>query len=128
MNSDRIRNRHGSTLAESLVAMGLFAVTAAAMGQLLAQHIRLQGTNGTTTAAITLAAREFEDMRALDYNDMVSRSSSVTAGAITYTVQTTVVADSPEPNLKSVTTRVSWAEPTGPQAYTAYGIFSDITR
>jgi len=128
MSSERLRKQDGGILAESLVAIGLFAISAAAIGQLLVQHVRLQGSNGTATTAIALAAQELEDLRALDYSDMLSHSGTVTAGAITYNIQTTVVPDSPEPNLKSITTSISWTEPAGPKVYTTYVIFSDITR
>ncbi|MFN8624440.1 MAG: hypothetical protein U0587_00395 [Candidatus Binatia bacterium] len=128
MSSEQARDQRGSILVESLVALGLFAITAAGIGQLLLQHIRAQGTNGTNTMAITLATRELEDMRAREYGDMVGSSSNVTTGSLTFSVQTTVVADSPEPNLKSIATSVSWTEPNGPQAYTMYAIYSDVTR
>jgi hypothetical protein len=113
---------------ESLVAVVLFALAARAMGILFTQQFRMQGTNFTTTTAIALASKELEDLRALDYPNIASRSSTATTGAITYNIQTTVVADSPQPNLKTINASVTWTEPSGPKAYSLYAIYTDITR
>ena len=113
---------------ESLVALTLFGLTAAAIGNLLTHEIRLQGTNGTTTTAISLAERELEDLRSLEYEDIASRSAARTLGGATYYLQTTVVPDAPAPLMKSVTTNVSWTEAVGPQSYFLYAIYTDVTR
>lgn len=128
MNSRRLRSQRGTTLVESLVAVVLFALAARAMGILFSQQFRMQGTNFTTTTAIALASKELEDLRALDYPNVASRSSTATAGAITYTIQTTVVADSPQPNLKTINASVTWTEPSGPKTYSLYAIYTDVTR
>ena len=128
MTSRLISSQRGATLLESLVAVVMFALTARATEILLSQQLRMQVTNFTTTAAIVLASKEIEDLRALDYPNVASRSSSVTAGAITYSIRTTVVADSPKPNLKSITTSVTWTEPSGPKAYSLYAVYTDVTR
>jgi len=128
MNSRLLCSQRGATLVESLVAVVMFALTARATGILLSQQFRMQVTNFTTTTAIALASKEIEDLRALDYPNVASRSSTVTAGAVTYNIQTTVVADSPKANLKSITASVRWTEPSGPKAYSLYAIYTDVTR
>lgn len=128
MSSRAFHDQRGTTLMESLVALTLFGLTAAAIGNLLTQEIRLQGTNGTATTAITLAERELEDLRAQDYGTIASRSAVNTVGGATYTLLTTVVPDSPAPFMKSITTNVTWTEAIGPQSYLLYAIYTDVTR
>jgi len=123
-NSSSLRNQHGSTLVESLVAISLFALAVAAIGDLMTREIQLERTNGTTTTAVCLAESELEDMHALGYDAIASHSSTKTVEGATYTVQTTVVTDSPEQFMKSVTTNVAWTEARGPQSYTVDAIFS----
>ena len=129
MNSKRGQQR-GATLIESLVALGLFGVAAAAVGTLLTQHIRVERTNGTTTAAIAVAEAELESIRSLDYPSIATRAFDPTpaAGRPAYHVQTTVVADSPAPSLKSITTQVNWTEPAGAKSVSLYAIYTDVTR
>lgn len=115
-------------MIESLVALTLFALTAAAIGSLMTWEIRLQGTNGTTTAAISLAEKEFEDLRSLDYGTIASRSAVRAVGGAKYTMQTTVVPDSPAPYMKTITTNVTWTEAIGSQSYSLYAIYTDVTR
>ena len=130
MNSRARRTQRGATLVESLVALGVFGVVAAAVGNLLTQHIRGERTNGTTGTAVTIAEAELESIRSLDYPSIVSRTFDPTpaAGSPSYHVQTTVIADSPAPSLKSITTQVSWTEPAGTKSVSLYAIYTDITR
>jgi type II secretory pathway pseudopilin PulG len=124
------RTQRGATLIESVVALGVFGMVATAAGALLTQHIRGQRTNGTTTAAITVAEAEMESLRSLDYPDIAARTFDPTpaAGSPAYHVKTTVVADSPAPSLKSITTQVTWTEPAGVKAISLYAIYADVTR
>jgi len=120
--------QRGTTLIECLVAIVLFALAAAAVGDLLTAQIRMQGSNGTTTTAISLAAGELEDVRALHYEDMASRSSTNVVGGMAYTLDTGVVANSPQPNMKTVRTTVLWTEPTGAKSYTVHAIYTNVTH
>jgi prepilin-type N-terminal cleavage/methylation domain-containing protein len=126
MSSKTARSQRGNTLVESLVALALFTVMAAAIGDLLAQQIRMQGSNGTSTTAIALAEQEIEDLRSLSYEDMASRSATKRIAGATYTVQTTVVPDTPVRNMKSITAQVTWTDALGPQAYSLYAVYTDV--
>jgi hypothetical protein len=129
MHPSRIAwKQQGSTLLESLVAIGLFGLAMAALGNLLVTHIRLEGSNLMQTTAIGLAEREFEDLRAIDYNDIVSRSSTSTIGGIAYTVTTTVTADMPAANMKTINAAVTWTDRTGAQSYALSAIYTAVKR
>lgn len=110
------------------MALALFGVAAAAVGDLLSHHIRMQGTNGTTTTAISLAEEELEDIRALDYADITSRWAVQVVGGISYGLQTNVAADWPEANMKTIQTTVTWSEPSGAKEYALYAIYTDVTH
>ena len=128
MNCRRIKGQAGSTLIESLVALALFALAASAIGDLLVRQIRMQTSNVTRTTAIALAERELEDLRSLDYGSMASRTATQAVNGLSYTVSTTITADSPARNMKAIATTISWNEPAGSQTYTVNAIYTDITR
>jgi Tfp pilus assembly protein PilV len=121
-------NEHGATLIESLIAVCLFAVTASAVGNMLVQQVRAQGSNLARTQAIALAAQELEDLRAMDYTLIATRSSTKTVGSKTYTVNTTVLEGQPAANMKTIATSVSWTEPSGTQTYALNAIYTAIKR
>jgi hypothetical protein len=126
--SKRWQTERGSTLLETVVAVGLFALTAATMGDFLRQQIRTGGANANYSTAYALAAEEFEDIRALPYDEIVARSSSLSEGAITFAVETTVADDTPTENMKQITVNVNWREPGGPQNVTVHSIYTAIRR
>jgi prepilin-type N-terminal cleavage/methylation domain-containing protein len=130
MNPSGECRQRGATLIESLVALALFGIAAAGVGDLLTQHIRRERTNVTTTTAVALAEAELESIRSLDYPDIASRTIDPTpaAGSPAYHIRTTVVADSPAPSLKAVTTQVSWTEPSGSRSVSLYAVYTDVTR
>lgn len=124
----RSSNQRGSTLVESLVAICLFGLCMVAMSNLLVTHIQMEGANLRQTTAIGLAERELEDLRAINYSEIVSRSSTQTMGNIAYTVTTTVAQDSPSPNEKRINTVVSWTDRGGVQSYALNTIYTAIQR
>ena len=130
MSSKGSHKQRGASLIESLVALALFGIAAAAICNLLTEHIRREATNGTTTTAVAFAEAELESLRSLDYPDIATRTTNPTpaAGSPAYQVQTTVVADFPAPSLKSITTQVSWTEPAGSKSVTLYAVYTDVTR
>jgi type II secretory pathway pseudopilin PulG len=128
MNCERWRRQRGTTLVEALFAVGLFGVAAAAIVMLLVGQIRQQGANMLRTSAITLAERELEDLRTVDYARISSRSLTKTIGGMTYTVGTTVLPDTPAASMKTISTVVTWTEPNGPQSYALSAIYTSVKR
>lgn len=128
MNCKRRDSERGVTLIESIVALALFLIGAAAISNLLVGHIRQKGSNLAATTAIVVAQRELEDLRAVDYAEIKTRSSTKTFGGLTYTLATTVTSDSPAPNMKTIQTQVTWPEPTGSKTYVLYAIYTAIKR
>ena len=122
------RSQQGATLLETMVALGLFALTAATMGDFLTQQIRTGGANANYSTAYALAAEEFEDIRALPFDEIISRTSSMSQGAMTFDVDTAVADDTPSPNMKQITVNVNWNEPGGPQNVTVHSIYTEVRR
>ena len=85
--TQELRSQRGIIAVGNLVAVGLFAVTAATMGDFLRQQIRTGGANANYSTAYSLAAEEFEDIRALPFDDMASRTTTLSQGAITFAVE-----------------------------------------
>jgi Tfp pilus assembly protein PilV len=124
----RLRSQRGISLIETLVALGLFALTAATMGNFLVAQIRAASSNHLYTKAYALAEEELESTRALRFSDMVSDSRTVDVGAVTYTVDTNVQDDTPAHGLKKIQVDVSWAEPEGPKNVSVYTIYTEVRR
>jgi len=122
------RDQRGTTLVECVAAIVLFAIAGAAIGDLLTQQIQMQRSNGTTSTAISVAADELEDVRTLNYGDMTNRSSSTVVDGVTYNLETSVMANAPRQNMKTVYTTVVWSEPTGAKSYTLQAIYTDVTH
>ena len=124
----RVGSDRGVSLLETLVALSLFAIAAGTMGNFLVQQIRMASTNHNFTTAYAYAEQELEDIRALDYADIVSRTSSHPAGSLTFTTDTQVVANDPAPNMKKITVTVSWTEPGGARSVALNTIYTAIKR
>jgi hypothetical protein len=122
------RSQRGATLLETVVAVGLFALTAATMGDFLTQQIRTGGANANYSTAYALAAEEFEDIRALPFDEIVSRTSSLSQGTMTFDVDSAVADDTPSANMKQITVNVNWNEPGGPQHVTVLSIYTEVRR
>jgi prepilin-type N-terminal cleavage/methylation domain-containing protein len=121
-------NERGVSLMETLVALSLFAIAAGTMGDFLVQQIRMASTNHNFTSAYALAEQELEDVRALDYVDIVPRSSTKAVGSVTFNLRTDVVANTPAPNMKSITVSVDWNEPGGARNVALHTIYTAIKR
>ncbi len=112
-----------------MVSLGVFALAAAAVGGLLISHIRMETSNATQTTAISLAAKEMEGLRALDYNSIpATRTSTTTLGTFTYTVTSTATVNNPASGMTSIATTVSWTDQLAPRSYTINAIYTDVTR
>ena len=129
MKCERRASISGFTLVETAVSLALFALASAAVGGLLVSQVRMQTSNVTKTKAISLAAKELEDLRALDYPSIPgSRTSTTTVGGVTYTVTSRATFDTPSAGVASIATTVTWTEPLGSRSYTANVLYTDVTR
>ena len=121
-------NARGISLIETLVALGLFAMTAATMGKFLVAQIREASSSHLQTKALALAAEELEATRAEKYANMVSGSRTETVGGVLYTIQTTVQSNTPADGLKAIAVNVSWTDPQGPKDVTVNTIYTEVRR
>lgn len=121
-------NQRGASLIEAVVSLGLLALSAAATGDFVVHQVRANSGNYSYTTAYSLAAEEIEDLRTLDYDDIGSRTAAHDDGAIRFTVTTTVLANTPETNMKQITVDVAWNDPAGDQHVTLQTIYTSIRR
>lgn len=121
-------DQRGISLIETLVALGLFAMTAATMGQFLVAQTRHASNNHLQTKAMALAAEQLEYTRAQRFNDMVSGSKTKTEGGVIYTIATTVDDDTPANGLKSIEVEVTWNDQTGPKNVAVHTIYTEVRR
>jgi type II secretory pathway pseudopilin PulG len=127
MRSKRRLDNRGSMLLEALVAIALLGIGMSTLSLLMVQHLRAAGTNNLLTTAIALGEQELEDLRSQDYNTgLVSRTSTSTLGTTTFRITTTVTADNPIPNAKSISTIVSWTGLNGSQTYALNTIYTQL--
>jgi Tfp pilus assembly protein PilV len=124
----RVAAQRGISLLETVVALGLFAFTAATMGNYLVSQLRMSSYNYLYTQAYTLAEQQLESTRALHFNDMVPASSTSTVGGTQYTVATAVLNDTPANGLKQITVNVSWKDQRGPQNVAVQTIYTEVQR
>lgn len=123
-----LRDAGGVGLLDSVVALALFLLVTATIGKFVVRQIRAGSTNGMYSVAYALAAQEIEELRGLDYDAIDSRTSALQEGAIEYTIETTVIADSPEPNMKEISVDIAWREPDGAQHVQVQTIYTGIRR
>ena len=121
-----LRNQRGMSLVETVVALGLFALTAAAMGDFLVSQAQQSSSSYLDTVAYDLAVYSLESMRGLHYADMAADSRTVDEGGVTFTVSTDVQPDTPSSGLKTVNAQVSWNEPSGPKSVSVATIYTEI--
>ncbi len=130
MKSTELRRRGtgGFSLIETLVALSLFAMTAATMGQFLVTQIRHASNNHLQTKAYSLAAEQLEATRALRFNDMLASTRTVAFNGVQYTVATDVDDDTPSNGLKTIEVDVSWNDPTGPKNVSVSTVYTEVRR
>jgi Tfp pilus assembly protein PilV len=122
------RGEEGVTLLETLVALGLFAITVATMGDFVVQQVRRSATNNHYTLAYSIAEEQLESVRALRYADMSSESGSIQKGSMTFRYSTSVLDDSPAPNLKKIVVNVDWDEPAGAKNVALETVYTAVRR
>ena len=122
-------NARGVTLIETLVALGLFAVTAATMGNFLVSQIRRSASNYLYSQAYSLAEQQLEALRSLpQYTDITPGSTSTSIGSTQFTIATSVLNDTPADGLKQITVNVSWSDNFGPQNVALQTIYTQVQR
>lgn len=121
-------NARGISLIETLVALGLFAMTAATMGRFLVTQIRQASNSHLQTKALAMAAEQLEATRAQRFNDMESGTTTKTVGGVLYTIVTTVQDDTPANKLKTIDVNVSWKDPMGQKNVTVSTIYTEVRR
>jgi type II secretion system protein I len=126
-HANRRRRQRGFTLLEALCAMTLFSLIAAAMVTLSVASIRSTSFNRHNTMAAMIAQQEVEQLRGLEYVDVISRSSSTSVSGQNYVIASNVQTNVPGAGMKNVTTTVSWTGPEGAHSYVARTILTDIT-
>jgi len=117
----------GFSLLEVLSAMTLFALVASAIGALATGSMRHTIRNRHATAAAMLAQQRLEDLRALAYADIAGGTSTATVGGQSFSVGTSVLADAPGANMKTITVTVSWTGPEGTRSYAVQTIYTAVT-
>lgn len=123
-----LASQRGLSLIETLVALGLFALTAATMGNYLVSQIRLSARNYLYTQAYALAEERLESTRALHFNDMLPGTKTASVGGTSFTIQTQVQNDTPANGLKQITVNVSWKDMQGPQNVAVQTIYTEVQR
>ncbi len=123
-----LRGEAGMTLLETLVALGLFAISVATMGDFVVQQIRQSATNNHYSVAYSIAEEQLESVRALNYADMAAESGEIQKGAVTFRYSTAVAANSPAPNLKRITVNVDWNEPAGAKNVALETVYTAVRR
>ncbi len=121
-----LRDQRGVTLVETLVALGLFALISASLADFLVHQIRQSSSNYLDTLAYGLAADAMESARAATFADIASGSTTVSEEGMTFTVSLAVDNDTPESGLKTITSNVSWDEPSGSRTISVSTIFTEI--
>jgi prepilin-type N-terminal cleavage/methylation domain-containing protein len=118
---------HGFTLVETLAAMTLFALAAAAVSSIAITATRRTTQNRHAMSAAFIAQQEMEHLRGLDYANLVSETLSVPLGGQTFTVNSVVTPDLPVLNVKTVVVTVSWTGPEGSKSYAVTTYYTDVT-
>lgn len=123
-----VRDQRGVTLLETLVALGLFAMSAATIGTFMVSQIRHASSNDLYTKAYALAEEELEATRALRFNDMTDVTRTVTVGGMSYTIAKQVDDDTPSNGLKQIQVNVSWSGAGGPRNVSVHTIYTEVRR
>lgn len=123
-----LKQQGGFSLTETLVALGVFAVTASGMSNFLIHQVKATSGNHLALKAYTLAENALEAARAQRVTDLTGSSSTQMVGGVKFTVITTVQADQPSAGLKTVNALVMWMEPRGPQFVSVPAIYTEVRR
>lgn len=127
IHSRCLRSQQGITLIETMVALGLFALVAAAMSDFLVHQIRQSSSNYLDTLAYSLAADTLELARAARLASVAQGSTTIDEGGVTFTTTTQVENDTPSQGMKTITAVVTWNEPSGPKSVSVPTIYTEVS-
>jgi prepilin-type N-terminal cleavage/methylation domain-containing protein len=118
----------GFTLVEILVGMVIFAISSLAVTSLMVNHSQLVSLNSQSSEAIALAQDKLEDLRTMNFANLVSNSvPPVTKKGIAYTTSWTVQQNTPAANMTTLTVTVAWNHKGVAKNYVTKSIFSSVT-
>ena len=117
----------GFTLIEVLVAMVIFAISSLAVTMLMVNHTKLVSLNSQASEAIALAQDKLEDLRTMNFADLVSNSAPpVIKKGTAYTTSWTVQQNTPTTDMSTLTVTVTWNYQGVAKSYVAKSIFSSV--
>jgi len=123
----RLADQRGITLIESLIALGLLILGAAAIGDFMAAQIRHSTGNHLSTAAYAMAADEIERIRSLPFAEMIGSTRTAEENDVVFKMASSVREGVPEVNMKSIGVRVTWISPVGPQSVDLQTVYAQVT-
>ncbi len=122
------RGQAGLTLVEVLVAAVILAVASVGVSSLLAGGLIRSDVNSAMTHATDLAIQEMEDLRSLDYSTLNSRTAPNSPdvwNGTSFTIQSTVIPNSPAQNMSTINVAVTWAQRGQNYRYSLRSIYAD---
>lgn len=96
------------------------------MGNFMGDQIRHASASHLSSQAYSLAADELERIRAQPWTDVTDNLRTESFGGIQFAIRTSVVADSPAENMKSITVAVEWHEPGGNRHVEIHTVYTQI--
>jgi prepilin-type N-terminal cleavage/methylation domain-containing protein len=119
-------SRAGYSLIELLVAISIFAITAAAIAAQMVHSTAMISQNAEASQAITIAQQVMEDIRTLTYSDMSSGAEMVTWKGQKFNAAWNVSEDDPAPGTKTVIVTVSWEDKGETKTYETRSVYSQV--
>ncbi len=114
----------GFTLVEVMVALVVIGLAASATATGMRATTNLLGMNERHSRAITLTQAAIEDLRTVDYDDIVDGSSTTEDG---FTTVWHIQGSTPGPGMKLITANTSWKWRGETQNYTLHTVYSRIS-
>jgi prepilin-type N-terminal cleavage/methylation domain-containing protein len=104
----RARPAPGFSLIEVLVAISIFSISVLGVQALFLGLVQTTTQNSQYASAVELAQAELENLRALPYSEVDSRTATTTVAGTEYTIASVVTEGVPQPETKHIVTTVSW--------------------
>ena len=123
----RARPAPGFSLVEVLVAISIFSISALGIQALFLGLVQTTTQNSQYASAVELAQAELENLRALPYSEVDSRTTTTTVAGTEYTIASVVTEGVPQPETKHIATSVSWVGRGGvSQGFAMETIYAEI--